>query len=298
MSSSRRIRPWYVRPGSSSWSSTRRPSRLLLKRGSVCSTFSRQTSWQCIVPLFANAGLLLNADTPHWRRNTSGLLTRMRACTLWMIVSLSGLTMRSISPGTSSRCITRDIILSFRARNSYDGGAPPWAVLTSNAGFRLRFWHTWIFDSLRLIWWSVPSMSFVVLPWLFTSAALGQYNHTSIWVPTPEHVIVRRRGTPVSASESGRGGLFTRRTRPISSALRQFNMFPQIDHQRWAKYQSTLSTSITRKFVSDLQLLSNLPGGFCPLPASLPSESDGGILPSENVQRLTAPIPLRTRVSG
>src|SRR5690348_6012908 len=39
---------------------------------------------QCIVPLLANAGLLLNAGTPHWRRNIFWMLLAM-SCTLWMI---------------------------------------------------------------------------------------------------------------------------------------------------------------------------------------------------------------------
>src|SRR3984893_9049673 len=39
---------------------------------------------QCMVPLLANAGLLLNAGTPHWRRNIFWMLLAM-GCTLWMI---------------------------------------------------------------------------------------------------------------------------------------------------------------------------------------------------------------------
>src|ERR1700674_2985683 len=39
---------------------------------------------QCIVPLLANAGLLLNAGTPYWRRNLFWMLLAM-SCTLWMI---------------------------------------------------------------------------------------------------------------------------------------------------------------------------------------------------------------------
>src|ERR1041385_1142592 len=38
---------------------------------------------QCIVPLLANAGLLLNAGTPHWRRNIFWMLLAT-SCTLWM----------------------------------------------------------------------------------------------------------------------------------------------------------------------------------------------------------------------
>jgi len=39
---------------------------------------------QCVVPLLANAGLLLNAGTPHWRRNIFWMLLAMSS-TLWMI---------------------------------------------------------------------------------------------------------------------------------------------------------------------------------------------------------------------
>ena len=39
---------------------------------------------QCLVPLLANAGLLMNAGTPHWRRNVFWMLFAM-GCTLWMI---------------------------------------------------------------------------------------------------------------------------------------------------------------------------------------------------------------------
>src|SRR6202162_1174472 len=39
---------------------------------------------QCLVPLVANAGLLINAGTPHWRRNLFWMLLAM-SCTMWMI---------------------------------------------------------------------------------------------------------------------------------------------------------------------------------------------------------------------
>src|SRR5438034_139438 len=56
---------------------------LLLKRSSdSLNTFGNIV--QCIVPLLANAGLLLNAGTPHWRRNIFWMLLAM-SCTLWMI---------------------------------------------------------------------------------------------------------------------------------------------------------------------------------------------------------------------
>ena len=39
---------------------------------------------QCCVPLLANAGLLINAGTPHWRRNVFWMLLAL-SCTMWMV---------------------------------------------------------------------------------------------------------------------------------------------------------------------------------------------------------------------
>src|SRR5260370_41397013 len=39
---------------------------------------------QCVIPLVANAFLLLNAGTPHWRRNIFWMLLAL-SCTLWML---------------------------------------------------------------------------------------------------------------------------------------------------------------------------------------------------------------------
>src|SRR6267143_63730 len=56
---------------------------LTLKPGSEpLNTFGNLV--QCLMPLLANAGLLLNAGTPHWRRNLFWMLIAM-SCTLWMI---------------------------------------------------------------------------------------------------------------------------------------------------------------------------------------------------------------------
>src|SRR5258708_16506569 len=56
---------------------------LSLKRGSEpLNTFGNLM--QCLVPLLANAGLLLNAGTPHWRRNMFWMLAAL-SCTLWMV---------------------------------------------------------------------------------------------------------------------------------------------------------------------------------------------------------------------
>ena len=38
---------------------------------------------QCLVPLFANAGLLINAGSTHWRRNAFWMLLAL-GCSMWM----------------------------------------------------------------------------------------------------------------------------------------------------------------------------------------------------------------------
>src|SRR5499425_2801510 len=55
---------------------------LSLPQGGTLNAFANIV--QCLVPLLANAGLLLNAGTPHWRRNVFWMLTAL-SCTLWMI---------------------------------------------------------------------------------------------------------------------------------------------------------------------------------------------------------------------
>src|SRR4029077_13396636 len=57
-------------------------SLALTRESQSLSTFGNVV--QCVVPLLANAGLLLNAGTPHWRRNLFWMLLAL-GCTLWMI---------------------------------------------------------------------------------------------------------------------------------------------------------------------------------------------------------------------
>ena len=53
-----------------------------LKQGSSLTAFGDIV--QCFVPLIANAGLLINAGTPHWRRNIFWMLLAL-SCTMWMV---------------------------------------------------------------------------------------------------------------------------------------------------------------------------------------------------------------------
>src|SRR6201987_697099 len=60
---------------------------LTLPRGESLNAFGN--IMQCLVPLLANAGLLVNAGTPQWRRNVFWMLTAL-SCTLWRVGQSQG----------------------------------------------------------------------------------------------------------------------------------------------------------------------------------------------------------------
>ncbi len=125
---------------------------------------------QCAAPLLANTGLLLNAGTPHWRKNLFWMLLAM-GCTLWMIGQFQwiyfeiylGKPLPDLYPG--------DILFFLR-------GIPLMAALfiqphQGRGDARYRFGS--LNFVLLLTWWTFVYV-FVVLPWMYASPDLGQYN--------------------------------------------------------------------------------------------------------------------------
>src|SRR5712692_174393 len=119
---------------------------LSLSRGSA-SLLTFGNLVQCVVPLLANAGLLLNAGTPHWRRNLFWMLIAL-SCTLWMF----GL---------------------FPHRRGGEN--------------RLRFGY--LDFVLLLMWWTFFYI-FSVLPWMYATPSLGQYNHNYNVVTNIQNMVV------------------------------------------------------------------------------------------------------------
>jgi signal transduction histidine kinase len=143
---------------------------LSLKRGSEpLNTFGNLM--QCLVPLLANAGLLLNAGTPHWRRNLFWMLIAM-SCTLWMIGQFQWTChevylhkpLPDLNPG--------DILFFLR-------GIPMMAALAlrphrRRGEIRLRFGYL---DLVLLFTWWTFLYAFAVLPWIYASPMVAQYNY-------------------------------------------------------------------------------------------------------------------------
>jgi signal transduction histidine kinase len=139
---------------------------------------------QCIVPLLANAGLLLNAGTPHWRRNLFWMLIAM-GCTLWMIGQFEWtyfeLYLRRAIPENDPG----DILFFLR-------GIPMMAALTlrphlKRGELHLRFGY--LDFALLLSWW-IFLYIYIVLPWMYAVPSLAQYNDNYILLHNIQNMII------------------------------------------------------------------------------------------------------------
>ncbi len=126
---------------------------------------------QCLVPLLANAGLLLNAGTPQWRRNLFWMLIAM-SCTLWMIGQFQWTYHEVYLHKPLPDLNTGDILFFLR-------GIPMMAALAlrphrRRGEIRLRFGYL---DLVLLFTWWTFLYAFAVLPWIYASPMVAQYNY-------------------------------------------------------------------------------------------------------------------------
>src|ERR1700687_2097385 len=139
---------------------------------------------QCIVPLFANAGLLANAGTPLWRRNLFWMLLAL-GCTLWMLVQFEWTYYEVYLHRSLPNLFPGDIVFFLR-------GIPMMAALAlrphrRREELRLRFGY--LDFVLLFIWWTFLYV-YVVLPWMYASPSLGVYNYTYNIVTNIQNMVV------------------------------------------------------------------------------------------------------------
>ena len=125
---------------------------------------------QSVVPLLANAGLLLNAGTPHWRRNIFWMLLAL-SCTLWMVGQLQWTYYEVYKHQPLPTIFGGDIIFFLK-------GIPMMAALAlqphrKRGEVQLQFGY--INFVLLLSWW-LFLYAFVVFPWMYALPSEGQYN--------------------------------------------------------------------------------------------------------------------------
>src|SRR5713226_10335420 len=126
---------------------------------------------QCVLPLVANAGLLLNAGSPHWRRNFFWMLIAM-SCSLWMIGQFQWTYYEVYLHKTLPVMYGGDVLFFLR-------GIPMMAAIAlrphrKRGEIQLRFGYL---DFVLLFTWWTFLYAFAVLPWIYASPMAAQYNY-------------------------------------------------------------------------------------------------------------------------
>ena len=139
---------------------------------------------QCTVPLLANAGLLLNAGTPHWRRNFFWMLLAM-GCTLWMIGQFQWTYFELYLHRPVPEIDPGDIVFFLR-------GIPMMAALTLRPHLKrgqvhMRFGYL---DFVLLLAWWIFLYVFIVLPWMYAAFSLEQYNNNFISLQNTQNMLI------------------------------------------------------------------------------------------------------------
>ena len=125
---------------------------------------------QCFVPLLANAGLLVNAGTPHWRRNLFWMLLAL-SCTMWMVGQFQWTYYEVYLHQEVPGLFAGDMIFFLR-------GIPLMAALALRPHRRrgeMNLGLGYLDFALLLTWWTFLYV-FIVLPWIYASPTLEVYN--------------------------------------------------------------------------------------------------------------------------
>ncbi len=126
---------------------------------------------QCFVPLLANAGLLINAGTPHWRRNLFWMLLAL-SCSMWMFGQFQWTYYEVYLHKDVPALFAGDMVFFLRA-------IPLIAALALRPYLRrgeLRMRLGYLDFSLLLTWWSFLYV-YAVLPWMYATPTQAFYDY-------------------------------------------------------------------------------------------------------------------------
>ena len=138
---------------------------------------------QCLVPLFANAGLLLNAASPNWRRNSFWMLLAM-GCSLWMIGQLQWTYVEVYLGKEVPNPFIGDVIFFLHT-------VPMIAALallphSRQPDHNLRYGS--VDFSLLLLWWMYLYL-FIVIPWQYVQPNASVYGRNYVVLYTVENFV-------------------------------------------------------------------------------------------------------------
>jgi signal transduction histidine kinase len=139
---------------------------------------------QCFVPLLANAGLLINAGTPHWRRNLFWMLIAL-SCTMWMVGQFQWTYYEVYLHKNVPDLFAGDIVFFLR-------GIPLIAALALRPHRKRGEFHMglgYLDFSLLLTWWTFLYV-FVVLPWMYATPMLERYNSNYNMLANVQHLVI------------------------------------------------------------------------------------------------------------
>jgi len=137
---------------------------------------------QCFVPLLANAGLLLNAGTPHWRRNFFWMLLAL-SCSMWMIGQFQWTYYEVYLHRSLPDLFAGDIIFFLR-------NLPLIAALVLRPHLKrgeMRLGLGYMDFALLLTWWTFLYV-FVVFPWMYATPDVAIYNYNYNTLDYIQHV--------------------------------------------------------------------------------------------------------------
>jgi signal transduction histidine kinase len=153
-----------------------------LKPGASLSAFGDIV--QCFVPLIANAGLLINAGTPHWRRNIFWMLLAL-SCSMWMMGQFEWTYYEVYLHREVPDPFAGDIVFFLR-------GIPLIAALALRPHLKreeLRMGLGYLDFTLLLTWWTFV-YAFFVLPWMYVSYSDAVYNYAYNVLNTLQQLVV------------------------------------------------------------------------------------------------------------
>jgi signal transduction histidine kinase len=139
---------------------------------------------QCIVPLVANAFLLLNAGTPHWRRNIFWMLLAL-SCTLWMLGEFDWTYWEVYRHEPVPTMYGGDIVFFLK-------GIPMMAALAlqphrRQGELQLRLGYL---DFVTLLTWWTFLYIFVVFPWMYALPSEAQYNFNYDLITNIQNMVI------------------------------------------------------------------------------------------------------------
>jgi signal transduction histidine kinase len=139
-----------------------------LGTGAALNSFGNIT--QCLVPLLANAGLLINAGTPYWRRNVFWMLLAL-SCSMWMLGQFQWTYYQVYLHKDVPGLFAGDIVFFLR-------GIPLMAALALRPYLKrgeLRIRLGYLDFALLLTWWTFVYV-YAVLPWMYASPTQANYD--------------------------------------------------------------------------------------------------------------------------